>query len=441
MATYSVQPNDTLTGIAQRFGLSLDELLAANPQIDDPDHIAVGQALTVPDGTHVEPPPVPGDLRAGVLAEAARCQGIPYRIDPPPDGVNNVDCSLFVLVTFRGAGVPFPPGVRTAEQIRQTCAPLDWSAVQPGDLLFFEHTYEPNEPPGPDGHVASHVGISFGAGTHRMWDAHATAADGTRPGVTQTDVSTEYWQQHLFEVRRPPQLSVAGPLPPLPPPASVEIRYRVDGDQVRLRQQPGLGGAILAELDAGTIVVALEPATVPADGDDWRHVRVPDGTIGWIAAALLASLAPDPGGEALSDEPDHHFEFAALEPYVEAAGMRYEADPRVVAGIIAQESGFTNWRVHRDGTGHGLIGLDDNGLLPDFERWSGQSFGRGAAARSIPPTLQIDYLAKTIGALTPRYGGAYAAARVWHRGPGLWQDAQGDLYESLIRGHVQRLFG
>jgi hypothetical protein len=221
----------------------------------------------------------------------------------------------------------------------------------------------------------------------------------------------------------------------------VEIRYRVDGDQVRLRQQPGLGGAILAELDAGTIVVALEPATVPAEGDDWRHVRVPDGTIGWIAAALLASLAPDPGGEALSDEPDHHFEFAALEPYVEAAGMRYEADPRVVAGIIAQESGFTNWRVHRDGTGHGLIGLDDNGLLPDFERWSGQSFGRGAAARSIPPTLQIDYLAKTIGALTPRYGGAYAAARVWHRGPGLWQDAQGDLYESLIRGHVQRLFG
>jgi murein DD-endopeptidase MepM/ murein hydrolase activator NlpD len=440
MATYGVQPNDTLSGIAQRFGISLADLLAANPQIADPDLIVVGQVLTIPNGSGGDPSPPPpsGDLRARVLAEAAQRQGIPYRLDPPPDGVNNLDCSLFVLVAFRGAGVPFPAGVRTAEQIRQRCEPVEWGAVQPGDLLFFEHSYEPNEPPGPDGRVASHVGISLGAGTQRMWDCHASSGESGGPGVTQTDISTDYWQQRLFEARRPRQLPVVGAPPPPPP---VETRYRVTDDQVRLRQEPGLAGQILAELGAGTIVVALEPATVPADGYDWQHVRAPDGTVGWMATAFLAPLAPDADGAALSDEPNHAFSFAELKPHVEAAAARYGADPRVVAGIIAQESGFTNWRVHRDGTGHGLIGLDDNGLLPDFERWAGLTCGRGAAARSIPPALQIAYLAKTIGELTRQYGSAYAAARVWHRGPGLWQDALGDRYESLIRGHIEQLFG
>ncbi|QRK12371.1 hypothetical protein JQX13_21510 [Archangium violaceum] len=37
---------------------------------------------------------------------------------------------------------------------------------------------------------------------------------------------------------------------------------------------------------------------------------------------------------------------------------KYGADPKVVAGIIARESSFKNHGVHRDGTGHGLIGLD-----------------------------------------------------------------------------------
>jgi hypothetical protein len=453
MATYVVAPNDTLSGIAQRFGLSLAELLAANPEIADPNLIAVGQQLTIPDGNGSGlPAPPSGDLRARVLAEAAARQGIPYRIDPPPDGVNNLDCSLFVIATFRAAGIPFPGGVRTAEQIRQACEPVDWAAVQPGDLLFFEHTYEPNEPPGPDGHVASHVGISLGAGTQRMWDCHSSSGDSGGPGVTQTDVGADYWQQRLFDARRPPKLAAAEASPPvvtpppvtlpppvvLPPPTAVQ--YRVADDAVRLRQAPGLAGQILAELDAGTIVAALEPTLVPADGYDWQRVRAPDGTLGWIAAAFLAPVAPETAGGPLSDEPDHRFDFARLRPYVEAASARYDADPRVVAAIIAQESGFKNWRVHADGTGHGLIGLDDNGLLPDFERWANLACGRGAEAICIPPALQIDYLAKTIGALARQYGSAYAAARVWHRGPGLWEDALGDRYESLIRGHIQRLF-
>ena len=439
MSVYTVEPNDTLSEIAERFGITLSELLVANPQVQDPDRISVGQQLTVPDGNGSTVPPAGGDLRTRVLGEAAKRQGIPYRISPPPDGVSNLDCSLFVLVAFRGAGIPFPPGVRTAEQIRQACDPIDWSAVQPGDLLFFEHTYEPGEPPGPDGHIASHVGISLGAGTQRMWDAHCSSGDSGLPGVGQTDVGSSYWQEHLLEARRPRQLVAADtPAGSAAPPAAP--RYRVTDDAVHLRQAPGLAGPILAELAEGTVVVAQDASVVAADGYEWRQMRALDGRTGWIATAFLAPLEVGQDGPPLSDAADHAFTLAQLEPCIQSAAARYGADRQVIAAIIAQESGFTNWRVHRDGTGHGLIGLDDNGLLPDFERWACFSCGRGAAAACIPPMLQIDYLAKTIAALTRTYGSAYAAARVWHRGPSLWQDTQGDLYESLIRGHVQRLF-
>ena len=47
-ATYTVRPGDTLSGIAERFGVSLDALIAANPQISDPDRIFPGEVITIP---------------------------------------------------------------------------------------------------------------------------------------------------------------------------------------------------------------------------------------------------------------------------------------------------------------------------------------------------------------------------------------------------------
>ncbi|MCC6338080.1 MAG: C39 family peptidase [Myxococcales bacterium] len=127
-------------------------------------------------------------------------------------------------------------------------------------------------------------------------------------------------------------------------------------------------------------------------------------------------------------------------PYIEQYARQYGADPHVMAGILMQESGFKNFQVHRDGTGHGLIGLDDNGLLPDFERWSGTRVGRGSSAATIPPEKQIEYLAKKLGEMSRQYGSAFAAARAWHRGPGAMNDSRGRHYESLIRAHIARLF-
>ena len=45
---YTVQPGDSMWKIAQRFGVSLNALIAANPQIPDPSRIFPGQIVCVP---------------------------------------------------------------------------------------------------------------------------------------------------------------------------------------------------------------------------------------------------------------------------------------------------------------------------------------------------------------------------------------------------------
>jgi LysM repeat protein len=45
---YLIKSGDTLSKIATSFGLTLDELLAANPQITDPDKIAIGDEINIP---------------------------------------------------------------------------------------------------------------------------------------------------------------------------------------------------------------------------------------------------------------------------------------------------------------------------------------------------------------------------------------------------------
>jgi LysM repeat protein len=55
--TYAVQPGDTLTRIAQRFGTTVQAILAANPQITNPNLIYVGQVIRIPGTGEVTPTP------------------------------------------------------------------------------------------------------------------------------------------------------------------------------------------------------------------------------------------------------------------------------------------------------------------------------------------------------------------------------------------------
>ncbi len=48
VVVYTVRPGDTLSRIAARFGVTVAQILEANPQIQDPDRIQVGQEIVIP---------------------------------------------------------------------------------------------------------------------------------------------------------------------------------------------------------------------------------------------------------------------------------------------------------------------------------------------------------------------------------------------------------
>jgi LysM repeat protein len=54
---YLVKSGDTLTRIAKSYGLTLEKLLAANPQIDDPNKLLRGELVHIPDGRAELVPP------------------------------------------------------------------------------------------------------------------------------------------------------------------------------------------------------------------------------------------------------------------------------------------------------------------------------------------------------------------------------------------------
>ena len=80
--TYNVKPGDTLSKIATRNGMTLAQLLQANPQIKDPNRINVGDPINLPDsasgvpvGSTENTQPLPSNMKpvtgaAGALGEA-----------------------------------------------------------------------------------------------------------------------------------------------------------------------------------------------------------------------------------------------------------------------------------------------------------------------------------------------------------------------------------
>jgi LysM repeat protein len=63
---YTVKAGDALARIARRFGLTLDQLRAANPDIKDPNKIKVGDKIVIPT------PPPPEEIPAESTAPSAQ---------------------------------------------------------------------------------------------------------------------------------------------------------------------------------------------------------------------------------------------------------------------------------------------------------------------------------------------------------------------------------
>lgn len=175
-------------------------------------------------------------------------------------------------------------------------------------------------------------------------------------------------------------------------------------------------------------------------------IQRPDGLVGTYSFRHEELVAPQPPAQPvqageLTSELDKLWTLADLLPLFNQYGNGYGFDPKVLAAIAYQESGFRNWRVHQDGTGFGLFGLDDNGLLPDFERWAQISVGRGDQHRPVTPNQQIQFAAMQLRRYQDQLGDAILAAQAWHRGMGAYQDELGQAYGNTIRAHVTRLFG
>lgn len=100
------------------------------------------------------PPDALSDVKfAAMMNEAKKYLGFPY-VWGGSSPATSFDCSGFVCWVVNHSG--WNVGRTTAEGLRQQCIRVSPSDAKPGDLIFFEHTYNT---PG-----ASHVGIYVGDG-------------------------------------------------------------------------------------------------------------------------------------------------------------------------------------------------------------------------------------------------------------------------------------
>ena len=115
---------------------------------------------------------------AQLIAKAEQYLGTPYVWGGySPSGF---DCSGFVSYVVNNCGAGFNFGRLTAESWRRQCSIISASQARPGDLIFFQGTYNTGG--------ASHVGIYLGDG--KM--IHCGNP------VKISSINTAYWQQHFY---------------------------------------------------------------------------------------------------------------------------------------------------------------------------------------------------------------------------------------------------
>ena len=92
---------------------------------------------------------------AAIMTEAEKYIGFPY-VWGGSSPATSFDCSGFVSWVVNNCGVGWNVGRLTAQGLYNICAPVSEAEAKPGDLVFFEYTYE--------GPWITHVGIYVGEG-------------------------------------------------------------------------------------------------------------------------------------------------------------------------------------------------------------------------------------------------------------------------------------
>ena len=122
---------------------------------------------------------------AAMIEEAEKYLGFPY-VWGGSSPATSFDCSGFVSYVLNNCGVGWNVGRLGASGLLGICTRVSSSNVRPGDLVFFEGTYDTTG--------ASHVGIYVG---NNMM-IHCGDP------IQYADLSSSYWQQHFLAYGRLP---------------------------------------------------------------------------------------------------------------------------------------------------------------------------------------------------------------------------------------------
>lgn len=120
------------------------------------------------------------DVRfANMVREAEKYLGYPY-VWGGSSPSTSFDCSGFVSWVINHCGNGWSVGRLTANGLMGVCDIIPASAAEPGDLIFFQGTYDTSG--------ASHVGIYVGGGMM----IHCGNP------ISYASIETSYWQQHFY---------------------------------------------------------------------------------------------------------------------------------------------------------------------------------------------------------------------------------------------------
>ena len=131
----------------------------------------------------IPPEALEDEVFAAMIAEAEKYLGFPY-VWGGSKPETSFDCSGFVSWVVNHSG--WSIGRRSAQGLLDVCTRVSPANARPGDLIFFERTY--------DTHGASHVGIYVG--NNKM--IHCGSP------ISYASINTPYWQDHFLAYGRLP---------------------------------------------------------------------------------------------------------------------------------------------------------------------------------------------------------------------------------------------
>ena len=127
--SYIVQPGDTLSTIAKKFNVTVNDLLALNPTITNVNFIRVGQTINVP---------LSWEERANAIIETGKKYvGAAYLFGAPTTRTDVFDCSSFTYRVYSENGITLP---RTSREQAMVGTEVPLASVRKGDLIFFDTT-------------------------------------------------------------------------------------------------------------------------------------------------------------------------------------------------------------------------------------------------------------------------------------------------------------